>query len=176
MKIAVFGKLRSGKSEVCKFIQEILKCDVLDFGDALKECLAIAYPNSKYVKDRNLLIGFGQHLRMFDNDIWVNALKHRIASRNTKNIIVTGVRQSNEYDMLKCLGFVFVKVEAPERSRIDRSTKAGDKFNLENLNNITETELDDFKYDFLITNDGGFKDLIIDTNNVLDEIWESLNE
>lgn len=173
MRIAVYGKLRAGKSAICDFIKENYEeVEILDFGDALKECVAIAYPDrvQKDKKDRNLLIKFGQHLRDMDSDIWVNALKHRLINSRAKNIIVTGVRQSNEYEMLKRLGFTFIKVEASKEKRLERCLANGDKFTMDSLEHGTETELDNFEFDYLIENERGFKELEIDIRNVIADI------
>lgn len=156
MKIAVYGKMRSGKTEVCNILKDILK-DVayFDFGDSLKECVRIMYPESiKKPKDRKLLIGVGQHMRKFDEDIWVNALKNKIENTLAQQIIVTGVRQKNEYEMLKKQGFIFLKVVSTDRERIKRCKKEGDNFDLSCIENETEKVLDTFEYSYKIDNIG----------------------
>lgn len=172
MKIGIYGKMRSGKTEVCNLYNGMLDDSVvLDFGDSLKECVRVAYPFLDYkTKNRELLINFGQTLRKMDKNIWVNALKYKILNTNKKNIIVTGIRQQNEFDMLKDLGFTFIKIESDDNIRIERCKKNNDKFDENSLNDFTETELDKFEYDFLIENIRSLKDLSIDALNVLDEI------
>ena len=172
MKIGIYGKLRSGKSEVCNLYEGMLDDSIiLDFGDSLKECVKVAYPFLDYkTKNRELLIKFGQTLREMDKNIWVNALKYKILNCTKKNIIVTGIRQQNEYDMLKELGFVFVKIESDIEKRIERCKQQKDQFEESSLFDSTETELDKFEYDFLIENTRTLKDLSIDALNVLDEI------
>ena len=159
MKICIFGKLRSGKSEVCNILKNQLKdATILDFGDAMKECLCIAYPQvDMNNKPRSLMISFAQHLRKLDNLIWVNALKHRIEKCESENIIVTGLRQKEGADMLKELGFKFVKISADEETRLERCRKANDDFKLEDLHNETEIIVDYLPYDFEVVNEGDFK-------------------
>lgn len=173
MKIAIYGKLRSGKTEVAKYISERLDCDVFDFADSLKECLALAYPESVYQpKNRDLLIKFGQHLRALDVDIWVNTVRFKIRNSNKEHIIVTGTRQQNEYEMLKEQGFTFIKVVADENIRVERCLAEGDKFTTSNLNNTTEIDLDNYEYDYLITNERGIDELHAAIREILVDILE----
>ena len=172
MKICVYGKLRSGKSEVCNLLREEFKRDaiILDFGDAMKECLSIAYPQvDMNKKPRSLMISFAQHLRRLDEMIWVNALKYRIENCKNENILVTGLRQKEGVEMLKDFGFIFVKVSASEDTRLERCRKANDDFKLEDLNNETETELDTFPYDFEILNEGDFVTLSAMVKGVVEQ-------
>ena len=121
MKIALVGKLRAGKTEVCKEIFKKLKnSELIEFSKAVQDTVEILYPELKGTKDREKLIEVGQHLRKLDTEIWVNIVKYKINNSNADNIIVAGVRQQNEYEMLKKLGFTFIKVVADEETRIKR--------------------------------------------------------
>lgn len=171
MKIALYGKLRAGKSAVATVIKENLEdCEHLEFGDVVQEVVNLLYPNEKGVKNRELLVGVGQHMRKFDEDVWVNIIKNRIENCEKENVLVAGVRQKNEYDMLKKLGFKFIQVEASETTRIERCLQSGDRFNKEALRDYTEMVLDDFEHDYLILNEKGFKELEISTRNILGDM------
>lgn len=171
MKVAVYGKFRSGKSEVCSIISNSIECDLFDFGDALKECVAIVYPKSvNKPKDRGRLIKFGQHLRKLDENIWVNIVEHKILNTKSRNILVTGVRQQNEYEMLKDQGFIFIRVDANEDIRIERCIANGDYFNKEYMYNSTETELEQFVPDYIVKNENDLKELEFNIKNILSEI------
>ena len=78
MRIAVYGKLRAGKTAVCDYITEKFDCEILECSGALQEIVDILYPDKKGIKDRELLVTIGQHLRKIDEDIWVNLLEHKI--------------------------------------------------------------------------------------------------
>lgn len=170
MKIAVYGKLRAGKSAVCDYIANKYDCEVLEFSKAVQEVLDVAYPEKKGTKNRELLIAVGQHMRKLDEDVWVNVIRHKIEKSDAPNILVAGVRQQNEYDMLKELGFTFIQVEASETTRIERCIEAGDKFDKESLRNHTELVMDEWTPDYLILNEYGFKELEISIRNVLADI------
>ena len=76
MRIAIYGKLRAGKSAVASVINEnLIDCAYFEFGDAVQEVLDVLYPKEKGVKNRKLLVGVGQHMREYDEDVWVNVIK-----------------------------------------------------------------------------------------------------
>lgn len=172
MRIAVYGKLRAGKSAVCQYLKDNLEdVEVLEFSGAVQQVVDVVYPQHKGTKQRNLLIDVGQHFREYDTDIWVNVIKHKIMNSNAKNIVVAGVRQKNEYDMLKKLGFKFISVNSAEDIRIQRCRDAGDNFDLKTLNDETELVLDGFEADYEIINNRGFKELEISIRNILGTIY-----
>lgn len=161
MKIAVFGKTRAGKSTACDAIIDTLssidgKENVLelDFSKALREVVGVLYPETRFKKDRNKLIEIGQHMRKLDENIWVNIVKNSIELSDCDHMVVTGIRQPNEYKALKEKGFIFIKIDCSEETRLERCIKAGDQFSKENLNHDTETYIDEFEYDCCINNDG----------------------
>lgn len=170
MKIAIYGKLRAGKSAVCEYIADNYECEVLEFSGAVQEVVDVLYPQKKGIKDRETLIAVGQHMRELDKDVWVNIIKNKIKNSKSPNILVAGVRQQNEYDMLKELGFTFIQVEACETTRIERCKEAGDKFNTDSLRNPTELVMDEWNPDYLILNEYGFKELEIAIGNIMKDM------
>lgn len=170
MRIALFGKLRAGKSAVADYIADKYDCDIIEFSAGVQDVIDIIYPELKGTKNREVLISVGQHLRKLDKDVWVNVVRHKIENSNNPNILVAGVRQQNEYDMLKELGFIFIQVDASETTRIERCKANNDSFKVETLRSHTEMVMDGFKSDYLILNEYGFKELEISIRNVLAEI------
>lgn len=170
MKIAVYGKLRAGKTEVCNYISQKLDCDVFEFSKGVQEVIDVIYPETKGTKNRELLVSVGQHLRKLDENVWVNIVKNKILNSEKPHILVAGVRQENEFEMLKELGFTFIQIEASETTRVERCMAQGDSFKLESLRDHTEMVMDNYKPDYLILNEYGFKELEISINNVLSEI------
>lgn len=170
MRIALFGKLRAGKSAVADYIADKYECDIIEFSHGVQEVVDVLYPEFKGVKNRELLIEVGQHMRKLDKDVWVNVVKHKILNSKKPNVLVSGVRQQNEIDMLKELGFITIQVDASEETRIKRCIEAGDSFNVETLRNHTELVMDGWNPDYLILNEYGFKELEISIRNVLSDI------
>ena len=170
MKIAVYGKLRAGKSAVCDYIANKYDCEILEFSGAVQEVVDVIYPEKKGVKDRETLVTVGQHMRKLDKDVWVNVIRNKIENSKARHILVAGVRQQNEYEMLKELGFTFIQVDASETTRVERCIQAGDKFDKKSLRNSTEMVMDDWKPDYLILNEYGFKELEISIRNTISDI------
>lgn len=179
MRIAVFGKIRSGKSQVGNYIKDYIMnekkqwCEIYEFSEAVQSCIEILYPGLKGIKDREKLISIGQHMRKLDKDIWVNIVKLKILNSSSDNILVVGVRQENEFKMLEDLGFTFIKVEANENIRIIRSKLVGDKNTTKLMNNETELLIDNYKEDHLISNE---KDLSTLKEKTYELIGEMMNE
>lgn len=159
MRIAVYGKIRSGKSSVCEHIKNKYDYEVIEFSHALQRAVDIMYPEHIGTKNRELLIGVGQHMRKFDENVWVNCVKRRIENSENENILVAGVRQQNEYDMLKELGFKFIEVEASKDMRIERCKATNDAFKEETLENDTEKLMSTFDSTYSIMNDKGLDEL-----------------
>ncbi|MGU9269776.1 AAA family ATPase [Clostridium perfringens] len=170
MKIAVYGKIRCGKSTVCDYISDNMECEIIEFSDSLQEVVDVLYPEKKGIKDRGLLIEVGQHLREYDEDVWVNIVKYKVLNSKAPNILVCGVRQQNEYDMLKELGFTFIEVFSTEETRLERCFQSGDSFNPESLNHETENKMGAFKCDYFILNEGTTEELIEATDQIIESM------
>lgn len=160
LKICVYGKMRSGKSEVVKYLQEKFDADVFDFGDGLKEVVNIINPRDNGRKNRAMLQKVGQHMREMDPQVWINIVDHKIKKSDKKVIICTGCRQPNEYDYLNKMAFLFIKVVADEDIRIARMKKAGDYVRQSSIHHETEKYLDNFLYDVVIFNNYNKLDLL----------------
>ena len=152
LKICVYGKMRSGKSEVVNYLQEKLNAEVVDFGDSLKEVVNIINPMDNGRKNRTMLQKVGQHMRDMDPWVWINTVDYKIRKSDKKVIICTGCRQPNEYDYLNKMAFLFIKVIADEDIRMERMKKAGDNIKPGCINHETERYLDNFCSDILIFN------------------------
>ena len=153
MKIAIIGKMRSGKSVACDYIKNKLNAEKFEFSDPVKEVSKIIF-NDK-VKNRENLVKIGQHMRKMDKNIWVNIIERRMNDHlDTNSIVVSSIRQQNEYDMLKKNGFIFIKIETLKSLRIERCLKNKDVDFEAQINSNLENDLDNFEYDYLIKNNG----------------------
>lgn len=180
-RIALTGKLRSGKSHIASYISARYGFIELSFGDALKrvanelfegsdvykfepitrECpfSEDGYETIGYHKPRKLYQDVGQSLRALDEDVWIRQLEKSMYiwedMRSTKGIIIDDLRQPNEYEWARRNGFVIIRVNANEDTRLERARAAGDDFSLEDLRHDTEMHVDDYEVDYEIWNDDG---------------------
>jgi len=165
MKIAVVGKMRSGKDTLAEYFLENDNAAKLAFGDEIKRVASFYFPEIvRRGKPRKLYQMIGQMFREFDPNIWIKFLDARLIRLKDfgldRNVVVSDVRQMNEYEYLKSRGFIVIKVHADDALRRERIIKAGDVVNEEDFNHETETIVDSIPCDFLIENNGTLDEFI----------------
>lgn len=161
-RISVYGKMRSGKDTVADLIT--LKGGVLTtqiaYGDKMKEHYHSIFGYNGSEKDREGYQWFGQAMRSWVPSIWVDSLEATIRNIDDgRRIIVTDMRQPNEFDHLKERGFIMIKVETPDHIRMERMNERGEVVTDKELNHETEKNVDKYDYDYRIINDGSLEDL-----------------
>jgi hypothetical protein len=141
--IAISGKATSGKTTAAKWLQDKLggpsKAQIISFALPLKEKALADFGYAISAEDivknktkeidlggrkttvRQLLIDLGMLYRKLDNDFWCRkgcALADT-AILHGMHAIIDDMRFPNEYDMLRDMGAVLVRVERPGISTID---------------------------------------------------------
>jgi dephospho-CoA kinase len=179
-KIALCGKLRSGKDTAANHLYIRHGFDRVAFGTALKKVSHEAFPwISEFSKPRALYQSVGQLMREIEPDVWIRhaerAVKGKIDFRVSMGaeaigIVLTDLRQLNEYEWARANGFTIVRVTAPDNVRIGRAIKAGDDFCENDLEHSTELAIDGFAVDYTVVNDGTVDDLKRKIDAVLEEI------
>lgn len=76
----------------------------------------------------------------------------------------------NEYQRLKDEGFVFIRITAPVDLRIERAKKAGDAFELADLDHPTELAVDSFEVDYEVENVGEPEELYAKLDEIMAEL------
>ena len=176
LKIAIFGKMRSGKDTVGKILIDEHGFKKFALGDGIGEIIVKYFPEAwADGKPRRHYQHIGQELRKLNPDVWVNYLLGRIKHHEHKviaeglceknkpkgkfNVVVTDGRQLNELERLRKEGFIIIKVTAPEELRLQRILESGDVFNPEVLHHETELQVDEVNPDIEIINDGTLEEL-----------------
>ena len=177
IKIALIGKMRSGKDTVGKWLIEDYGFKKFAFGTAIgrviHEYFPEAFADGKPRKHYQLI---GQTFRQLNPDVWINQMlrdidiEKRRAYPNTFNIVITDVRQENEVKALRELGYTIVKVEADDDIRIDRIIKSGDVFNIHDLQHETEVFSDLVDADYTIVNNGTKEELKQEVLNIINKL------
>ena len=155
MRIALTGKMRSGKDTVCELLNEIDSFRRIAFGDKIRGVCEELYPElvSTPEKPRFLYQGIGQDLRKYDKGVWLKYLLRQVEAMPTEtNIVVTDMRQPNEYEALRAEGFTIVRVEADLETRILRMIAAGDNTKVADLYHETELMVEEFRVQYEIPN------------------------
>ena len=160
LKIALMGKMRSGKDTVGEILIKEYGFRRYAFGDGIREIVDTYFPYASiHGKPRKHYQFIGQSLRQLDEDVWVNYCLDRAGDNKYDNIVVTDVRQPNEVKAVLEEGFILVKIDCDDEIRIERMKASGDNFNLEDLNHETEQHIDKVEAPITITNNGSLEKL-----------------
>lgn len=176
IKIALTGKMRSGKDTVYELMRDevvsrlitqnsqekyiLVSSKQFAFGDELKRFAHMLFPE-RFVdgkKDRELYQKFGQMMREINPDIWVNkveqSIRQQLLSEQSDVYVsfITDLRQPNEYNYCKEHDFYVVRVHADDESRLARMVATGDNFAEEHLKHDTESHVDSYVVDYHIDN------------------------
>jgi len=173
IKIAVTGKIRSGKDTVSHFFIE-RGFKRFKFGDGIKEIIEKYFPDAwSKGKPRTYYQFIGQALRQLDPDVWIKYVLKKIEESGADNVIIDDMRQLNEAKKLKELGFIIIKVEADINTRLKRMVDLGDKFNLEDLFHETEQQVDLIIPDFIVINNDSIESVYKDLEFIYNYIEQN---
>jgi dephospho-CoA kinase len=180
VKIALCGRLRSGKDTVANHLYIRHSFNRVAFGDALKKNAHATFPwVSEFSKPRALYQQFGQLMRQIEPDVWIKHAERAVKGAIDFNVntgaekvgvVITDLRQPNEYEWARNNGYTIIRVTAPDEDRIARAIAAGDDFNEADLEHETESHIDGFAVDFEIHNDGSVDELKAQIDAILEAI------
>ena len=159
MKIAIIGKICSGKTTLANKLSEHFNLERVAFGDSVKKYTTEIFDMS--YKDRKLIQDFAEKMKEIDNDIWIKHLDKKI--KNKTNIIIDDLRFENEYIYLKNNNFVIIKLVINKNEQIKRIENLyGNNANehIERLNHISELYIDTLNADFIIDSTENIQSII----------------
>jgi len=189
LKIALTGKIRSGKSTIEKHLVDKYEMNAFAFGDKLKKEFHEENPDVPRVpKPVSGYQTFGQGKRESEyEDIWVDkcfaeierirtaAINYNtVGSENPFSPVVTDLRQPNEYKRLLEEGYIIIRVTAPLEVRKERAAAEGDNISDKNYSFDTENHVDTFDVDYEIVNDGTVQELLWEVDMVMTAIKEKI--
>lgn len=175
IRIALTGRMRSGKSLIANHLAREYGLRTVSFGDSLKYYADEIFPHFTeritkkdelfggeilvgVKKPRQLYQRFGQMMREIDEDIWIQHAERTVESledsRSVKGVVIDDLRQPNEYIWARDHGFTIIRVNANEDTRLERARALGDSFEIEDLRHETEMYVDDYEVAVDIWNDG----------------------
>ena len=104
MKIAVTGKMCSGKTTLCNYLCELEpRFEIFSFGKKVKQVASDLFGMDPLYKDRTLLTGIGQKMREIDSEVWINYVINQCSDKEF--CLVDDLRYQNEYEALIKNGF-----------------------------------------------------------------------
>ena len=174
MKIAIAGKMGSGKSTCAKHLQEINpQFQKFSFASKVKELATDLFGMT--TKDRSLLTSIGKKMRDIDPDVWANWTFQE--SLSSEYAVIDDLRHFNEYRILKDNGWKIIKLEISEQLQKQRlqkiSTPEEFQDHLDNMNDISEQQI--------VNSTDDYFDLVIhidneQENSVLQKIEDFYNQ
>lgn len=165
MKIAITGKMCSGKSTIAKILSESdERFKIYSFGLKVKEVAKDLFDMKE--KDRTLLTTLGTKMREIDPDVWTKYIIKQ--TKQNTHCIVDDLRYQNEYEELNKEGFLIIQLHIDEdiqEKRIKEMYPNNYEDHLNNRNHSSE------KNEFKWLNDNH---ITINANN--DNIGEIINK
>jgi dephospho-CoA kinase len=138
MKVAICGKMCSGKSTLANYIMRTFPGhQKYSFAKRVKE-LCVELFNMEG-KNRTLLINFANKMRDIDSNVWINQVLKE--TKGKENCIIDDVRYQNEVDALIQDGWIFIQLHISYELQKERIMKIyPDNFqdHLDSINHISE--------------------------------------
>lgn len=139
MKIALIGKMCSGKSTIAKIIMEHdPQYQRYSFGQKVKDVATELF--NMVGKDRALLIEFANKMRDIDSEVWVNQVLKQ--SKDKEFCVIDDIRYQNELDALIEGNWIIIKLNISkdlQRTRIIETYPETYKEHLEYVDHFSET-------------------------------------
>jgi adenylate kinase family enzyme len=172
MRIAILGKMCSGKTTTSNFIIDYLKNNeniIIKKVSFATKVYDIAYDLfDMKIKNRELLQSIGTKMREIDEDIWIKY----VLKNNKNNIIIDDLRYPNELEALKRENFIIIKLELDKDTQLKRLKKCYPDTYQNHINNMNhESEslmdtMDNSEFDFILKSD----------DNILVNLIKCINE
>jgi dephospho-CoA kinase len=109
MKIAITGKMCSGKTTLCNYLCSVEpRFQIFSFGKKVKEVATDLFGMDPLTKDRPLLTSLGQKMREIDSEVWLDYVIQQC--ENKEFCLVDDLRYQNEYEALVKNGFKIIRL------------------------------------------------------------------
>ncbi len=170
LKIAITGRMGSGKSSLSKIIQSLEDAYITSFSSMIRHILL----ELELEPTRTLLQETGDFFRKFDNLVWTKALLKEISAID-KPIVIDGIRYDFERDKLVSAGFKIIKISSLDELRRNRIAKR-DNITITNelwadwQKHPTELYVDSIQVDYNIINNDSLDNLKQSISPLLNEL------
>lgn len=167
--IVFYGKMGSGKTIAAEYLVDEFDYIKQSIAQGLKNA-AVCIWGPEVLINRDKLQKLGKALRNIDSNSLIDGFIKRIDPE--LSIVSDDLRYPNEWWKLKEFGFIFIQVTAPDGMRTDRLQRNGKLDDISQLQDETETALDDaeFEPDYVISNAGNVEEFYNSIDNVMHKI------
>lgn len=151
MRIAICGRICSGKSTLARYLEREHGFTILSFASTPKRYASEIFGMEH--KDRRLIQDFCEKLREIDRDVWIRHLEKELLLNMDKNIVIDDLRFPNEYDLLRRYNFHIIKLDicsTLQIERIKRTYPTTAQEHIQGLDHVSETYISGFKSDLVI--------------------------
>ena len=162
MKIAICGKMCSGKTTIANLIKEYdNRYEIFSFGKKVKVIANELFGMDLNNKNRSLMVQIGTKMREIDVNVWANYIINE--TKDKEFCIIDDLRFQNELDLLQENNWKIIQLNIDEDLQIERLKKLYKDTYQDHINN---------KNHLSEKNDLVFKSepIIIDSSNDLDYI------
>ncbi len=168
-KIAVTGKMCSGKTTLCNYLCQIEpRFQIFSFGKKVKQVATDLFQMDPLVKDRSLLTNLATKMREIEPDVWVNYVIRQC--KDVDYCLVDDLRYQNEYEALIKNGFQIIQLQVSDElqeQRIRDIYPDNYEDHLKNRNHLSE------RNEFQWISNG--PDLVIDSSQDREKIKQIIN-
>jgi len=165
MKIAICGKMCSGKSTIANMLKEYDdRFKIFSFGNKIKVLANELFDMDLKNKDRSLMIAIGSKMREINPDVWVNYIIKE--TKDEEFCIIDDLRFQNELDILEKNDWKIISLNISEElqtERIKNLYKDNYDDHLKNRNHLSEENSLIFKNEPLLINSNSSLDIIKET-------------
>lgn len=147
MRIAICGKICSGKSTLADALAENFNLRKISFATPVKMYAQEIF-GMKH-KDRELIQDFAEKIKEINPNVWVEYLD-RLISETEDDIIIDDLRFVNEYEYLKTKGFFIIRINIEMIDQIRRIKKTYPntwRSHIDRLNHVSEIDRTLFNVD-----------------------------
>ena len=152
MKIAICGKICSGKSYIANYLHQKYNFKIYSFSMGVKKYAVELFDMKE--KDRKLLQLLSRNMKEIDENVWINFLDKNLKTTD-QHIVIDDLRFENEYHYLKKNDFILIKLNINsdlQKKRILDTYPNNFQNHLDNLEDSSENLIDlDFDYTFNVS-------------------------
>lgn len=116
MKIAITGKMCSGKTYITEQLIKEFGFTKFSFGEKVKDIAKTLF--TMQGKDRLLLQNVADKIKEIDHDVWAKYTLAQIGDND--NVIIDDLRFENEHKYLRQQKFIIIRLIVDENIRLDR--------------------------------------------------------